>query len=336
MSAKMKRREFITLLGGAAAAWPLAARAQQPARVARVGFLVTASLESPDYRRIIEAFRQGLSQLGYREGQNIVIEFREAHGQTGRFSMLATELVRRDVDLIIAPSTPAARAARQVTTTIPIVAFSLGDPVEDGLVSSLARPGGNVTGLTFLGPELSAKRLQLLKDVVPTLSRVAALWHPGAFSERTTGEMLKTSEAAATALGLQLQMIAIRSHEELDGAFSPMIGDRIEAVFVFPSPLLFSGQQRIAALALRHRLPSMFVSNEFVHFGGLLAYGASITDLSRRGAIYVDKILKGAKPAELPVEQPTKFELSINLRTAKTLGIVVPANVQQLADEVIE
>jgi putative tryptophan/tyrosine transport system substrate-binding protein len=280
--------------------------------------------------------RQGLSQLGYREGQNIVIEFREAHGQPERFAMLATELVRRDVDLIVAPNTPAARAARQATTTIPIVGFALGDAVEDGLVSSLARPGGNVTGLTFLAPELTAKRLQLLKDVLPTLSRVAALWHPGAFGERTTGEMLKTSEAAATALGLQLQMIATRSHEELDEAFSSMTGDRIEAVFVFPSPLFFSGQQRIAALALRHRLPSMFVSNEFVHFGGLVAYGASITDLARRGAMYVDKILKGAKPAELPVEQPTKFELSINLRTAKTLGIVVSANVQQLADEVIE
>jgi putative tryptophan/tyrosine transport system substrate-binding protein len=332
----MRRRDFIALLGGAAAAWPLAAVAQQPARVPRVGYLLSGSLESAEYRRTIDAFRQGLGQLGYREGQNIVIEFREAHGQTGRFSMLATELVGRDVDLIIAPNTIAARAARQATTTIPIVAFALGDAIEDGLVSSLARPGGNVTGLTFLAPELTAKRLQLLKDVVPTLSRVAALWHPGAFSEHTTGEMLKTSEAAATALGLQLRMIAIRSHEELDGAFSPMIGDRIEAVFVFPSPLFFSGQQRIAALALRHRLPSMFVSNEFVHFGGLLAYGASIADLARRSAIYVDKILKGAKPAELPVEQPTRFELSINLRTAKTLGIVVPVNVQQLADEVIE
>jgi putative tryptophan/tyrosine transport system substrate-binding protein len=331
----MRRRNFIALLSGAAA-WPLAARAQQAARAARVGYLVTGSVESPVYRPTIDAFRQGLSQLGYREGQNIVIEFREAHGQPERFAMLATELVRRDVDLIVAPNTPAARAARQATTTIPIVGFALGDAVEDGLVSSLARPGGNVTGLTFLAPELTAKRLQLLKDVLPTLSRVAALWHPGAFGERTTGEMLKTSEAAATALGLQLQMIATRSHEELDEAFSSMTGDRIEAVFVFPSPLFFSGQQRIAALALRHRLPSMFVSNEFVHFGGLVAYGASITDLARRGAMYVDKILKGAKPAELPVEQPTKFELSINLTTAKTLGIVVSANVQQLADEVIE
>jgi putative ABC transport system substrate-binding protein len=170
---QMKRREFITLLGGAAA-WPIAARAQQPARVARVGYLLSGSLESAEYRRTINAFRQGLGQLGYREGQNIVIEFREAHGQTGRFSMLATELVGRDVDLIIAPNTIAARAARQATTTIPIVAFALGDAIEDGLVSSLARPGGNVTGLTFLAPELTAKRLQLLKDVVPTLSRVAA------------------------------------------------------------------------------------------------------------------------------------------------------------------
>jgi ABC-type uncharacterized transport system substrate-binding protein len=194
----MRRREFIALLGGAAAAWPLAARAQQPARVARVGYLVTGSVEAPDYRPTIDAFRQGLSQLGYREGENIVIEFREAHGQPERFGMLATELVRRNVDLIIAPNTPSARAARQATTTIPIVAFALGDAIKDGLVSSLARPGGNVTGLTFLAPELTAKRLQLLKDVVPTLSRVAALWHPGAFSERTTDEMLKTSEAAAT------------------------------------------------------------------------------------------------------------------------------------------
>jgi putative ABC transport system substrate-binding protein len=178
--------------------------------------------------------------------------------------------------------------------------------------------------------------LQLLKDVLPTLSRVAVLWHPDAFSERTTGEMLKTTEAAATALDLRLQMIAIRSHEELDIAFSPMVADRIEAVFVLPSPLFFSGQQRIAALALRHRLASMFVSNEFVQFGGLLAYGASIADLARRSTSYVDKILKGAKPSELPVEQPTRFELSINLRTAKALGIVVSTNVQQLADEVVE
>jgi putative ABC transport system substrate-binding protein len=232
----MKRREFILALGGAAVAWPRAARAQQPARVARIGYLVTGSLDSPEYRRIIDAFRQGLGQLGYREGQNIVIEFREAHGQTARFAPLAAELAGRDVDVIIAPSTAAARAARQATTTIPIVAFALGDAVADGLVSSLARPGGNVTGLAFLAPELTAKRLQLFKDVVPTLSRVAALWDPGAFGERTTGEMLKTSEAAAAALGLQLQMIAIRSHEELDAAFSAMIGDRIEAVFVFPSP----------------------------------------------------------------------------------------------------
>jgi len=335
----MRRREFITLLGGLAASavsWPLAARAQQPARVARIGYLVTGSLDSPEYRRIIDAFRQGLGQLGYREGQNIAIEFREAHGQTARFGPLAAELAGRDVDVIIAPSTAAARAARQATTTIPIVAFALGDAVADGLVSSLARPGGNVTGLAFLAPELTAKRLQLFKDVVPTLSRVAGLWDPGTFGERTTGEMLKTSEAAAAALGLQLQMIAIRSHEELDSAFSAMIGDRIEAVFVFPGPLFFSAQQRIAALALRHRLPSMFVYSDFVHLGGLLAYGASIADLARRSAIYVDKILKGAKPGELPVEQPIRFELAINLRTARTLGIVVSPNVQQLADEVIE
>src|SRR5262245_43866995 len=228
----MKRREFITLLGGAAAAWPLAARAQQPARVARIGYLVTGSLDSPEYRRIIDAFRQGLGQLGYREGQNIAIEFREAHGQTARFEPLAAELAGRNVDVIIAPSTAAARAARQATTTIPIVAFALGDAVADGLVSSLARPGGNVTGLAFLAPELTAKRLQLFKDVVPTLSRVAGLWDPGTFGERTSGEMLKTSEAAAVALGVQLQVIAIRSHEELDSAFSAMCGLRVSGPLV--------------------------------------------------------------------------------------------------------
>jgi putative ABC transport system substrate-binding protein len=331
----MRRREFITLLGGAAAC-PFAARAQQPAKVPRIGYIVTGSLESPQYRRTVDGFRQGLSQLGYVEGRNIAIEFREAHGQIERFSMLVTELVRSDVDLIVAPNTPAARAARQATTTIPIVAFALGDAVQDGLASSLARPGGNLTGLTFLAPELSAKRLQLLKDVLPALSRVAALWHPGAFSERTSSAMIETTGAAAAALDLQLQMIAIRSLEELDDVFATMIGDRIEAVLVFPSTMFFSGQQRIAALALRHRLPSIFIDNEFVRLGGFLAYGASIPDLARRSAIYVDKILRGAKPAELPIEQPTRFELSINLVTAKTLGIVVSTNVQQLADEVID
>src|SRR5262249_7063038 len=230
------------------------------------------------------------------------------------------------------------RACRSASNNdaIPIVAFALGDAVAAALVSRLGGPGGNVSGLAFLAPELTAKRLQLFKDVVPTLSRVAGLWDPGTFGERTTGEMLKTSEAAAAALGLQLQMIAIRSHEELDSAFSAMIGDRIEAVFVFPGPLFFSAQQRIAALAVRHRLPSMFVYSDFVHLGGLLAYGASIADLARRSAIYVDKILKGAKPGELPVEQPIRFELAINLTTARTLGIVVSPNVQQLADEVVE
>ena len=332
----MRRREFLSVLGGGAAAWPLAARAQRPGKVPRIGYLVSGSLQSAEHRPTIDAFRQGLRQLGYVEGQSIVIEFREAHGRIEKFSTLAAELVREGVDLILAPNSTAARAARQATATIPIVGFALADAIGDGLVASLARPGGNVTGMTFIGPELAAKRLELLKDIVPAISRVTALWHIDAFGERTTSEMLKSTESTAAALGLQLQTIGIRSHAELDGAFATIVASRTEGVLVFPSPLFFSGQRLIADLALRHRLPSTFVSNEFVQLGGLFAYGADLADLARRSAIYVEKILKGAKPADLPVEQPTKFVLSVNLRTAKALGLEVPPTLLARADEVIE
>jgi putative tryptophan/tyrosine transport system substrate-binding protein len=328
----MRRREFIAGLGGAAAF----STAALPAKVARIGFLVTGSLASPDTTVLVDGFQRGLRQLGYVEGQNIVIEYREAHGDIEQFGSLATELVRLNVDLIVAPNTPAARAARQATTTIPIVASALANPVEDGLVSSLAHPGGNVTGLTFLGPELTSKRLQILKDALPNLFRVAALWHRGAFGERTTNNMLETTDAAARTLQLQLKTVGVRSSEELNGAFFTMIRQDAQAVLVFPSPMLYGERRRIADLALRYRLPSISVDSEFAKVGGFIAYGASLTDLLHRCAVYVDKILKGAKPADLPVEQPTKFDLAINLKTAKTLGLEISPQLLARADEVIE
>jgi len=297
---------------------------------------VTGSLESPEVRVRRDAFRTGLRELGYVEGQNIVIEYRGADGKIERLLGLATELTRLKVDLIMAVATPAARAAQQATTAIPIVATAMGDPVRDGLVGSLARPGGNVTGTTFLGPELVPKRLELLKQALPRVSRVAGLWHPGAFSERTMRDMLKETEAAAGTLGVQLQLVGVRGPDEFDLAFSTMIRERAEALLVFPSTMLFAEGKRIVDLAAKHRLPSMFNAREFVDLGGLIAYGASIIDLNRRAATYVDKILKGAKPGDLPIEQPTKFDLVINLKTAKALGLTIPPSVLGRADQVIE
>jgi len=314
---------------------PLAA-AQQAAKIARIGFLATGSLGSPETQATFDAFRQGLRERGYVEGQNILIEYRAADGKIERFPGLATELARLKVDVILAANTPAARAVQQATTTIPIVVPVIGDPVGDGLVASLARPGGNITGLTFLGPELVPKRLELLKQALPKVSRVAALWHRDAFSERTTRDMLKATEAAARTLGVQLQLVEVRGPNEFDRAFSTMISERADALIVFPSTMLFNERTRIVDLAAKHRLPSMSQAREFVELGGLIAYGASITDLFRRAATYVDKILKGAKPADLPVEQPTKFELVINMKTAKALGLTIPASVLLQADRIIE
>jgi putative ABC transport system substrate-binding protein len=327
----MRRREVITLIGGAAVAWPLAARAQQ-AKVPRIGYLVTGSPVSP----VIDAFRQGLRERGYVEGQNIVIELRVAEGQLERFPALASELVRLKVDVIVAPNTPAARAVQQATTTIPVVVPVMGDPVRDGLVASLARPGGNITGLTFLGPELVPKRLALLKQALPTVSGVVALWHPAAYGERTMSDMMKQAEAAVRALDVHLRLVAVQGPDELERAFSTIGEERADALMVFPSPMLFNERRRIVDLAAKRRLPSMAMAREFVELGGLMSYGASITDLNRRGAAYIDKILKGAKPAELPVEQPTKFELLVNLKTARELGLTIPREFLLLADEVIE
>ncbi len=332
----MRRREFILALGGAAAAWPFAARAQQAPKVARIGYLTIGSLESPEARKSLDTFREGLYELGYIEGQNIVIEYRAADGKIERLPALAAELARLRLDLIVAGATPAGLAAQQAFTTTPIVVAAMGDPVRDGLVASLARPGGNITGTTFLGPELVPKRLALLKEILPKISRVAVLWHPGAFGERTMRDMLNEIADAAGTLGMQLQLVEVREPNELDHAFSTMARERAEALFQFPSAMLFSERRRIVELAAMHRLPSMFNGREFVQLGGLIAYGVSLSDLSRRSATYVDKILKGAKPSDLPVEQPTKFELIINLKTAKALGVEIPATVLARADEVIE
>jgi ABC-type uncharacterized transport system substrate-binding protein len=332
----MDRRAFIEAMAGSLLVAPLAAEGPQAGSVARIGYLAFGPLESPETRVALDAFRQGLHERDYVEGQNIAIEYRSADGKIERFPGLATELARLKVDLIVAPNTPAARAAQQATTTIPIVASAMSDPVGDGLVASLARPGGNITGLTFLGPELVPKLLGLLREALPKVTRVAALWTPGELGKPTTRDMLKGTEAAARALGVQLQLVGVRGPDEFDRAFSTMTKERAEALLVFPSPLLYAERRRIVDLVTKHRLPSMFNAREQVELGGLIGYGASITDLLRRGATLVDKILKGAKPGDLPVEQATKYELVINLKTAKALGLTIPPSLLQRADQVIE
>ena len=260
----------------------------------------------------------------------------ETDSRIERFADQASELVRLKVEIIVASNTPAARAAQRTTDTIPIVVPVMGDPVGDRLVASLARPGGNITGLTFLGPELLPKRLALLKEALPTASRVVALWHPGAYGERTMSDMMKETEAAARTLGVQLRLVAVQEPDELERAFSTIAGERADALLVFPSPMLFVERRRIVDLAAKYRLPSMAMGREFAELGGLIAYGASIPGLFRRSATYVDQVIKGAKPADLPVEQPTKFDLVINVKTAQALGIDVPSQLLARADEVIE
>jgi putative ABC transport system substrate-binding protein len=333
----MRRRDFIKAISGAAAALPLAARARPATKMPRIGVLSPGRSELPDSTlNMLNSFMQGLHELGYIEGQNIAIELQFAGWNSDRLRELAAELVGRKVDVIVAFSTPAARAAKQATSTIPIVAIAMADPVADELVASLARPGGNVTGTNFLGPELVAKRLQLLREVIPGLSRVAALWHPRAYSERTTAGVLKEIEAAARTLGIQLQLVPAAGPDDFASAFSAMTRERADALIVLPSPMLFGEYGRIVGIAANSRLPTMYAAREGVDVGGLMSYGANLPDLSRRTATYVDKILKGAKPAELPVEQPTKFEMVINLKTAKELGLTITREFQLLADDVIE
>ncbi len=328
----MKRREFIQLLVGAAAAWPLVARAQQMGKVPRIGVLNPGSSDTP----AATSFYEGLKNLGYVEGQNIAIERRYGAFNADRFRQLAAELVELKVDILVVMTTSPAHAAKQSTSTIPIVVAGMADPVGDELVASLARPGGNITGTTFLGPELVAKRLGLLKQTVPGLSRVAALWHPTAYGERTMEGLLKDTKVAALALGLQLQLAQVNGPKDLDGAFSVMTKERAEAFIALPSPMLFGEYKHIVELAAKNRLPAIYAAREFVIAGGLMTYGADLADVIGRAATYVDKILKGAKPADLPVEQPTKLEFLINLKTARELGLTIPRELQLLADELIE
>jgi putative tryptophan/tyrosine transport system substrate-binding protein len=309
---------------------PLTSQAQPAAHVPRLGLLIPSSFSAVASR--IEAFRHGLRDLGYVEGRNITLEYRFADGQADRLPALVAELVRLPVDVLVVDGTTAIRRAQHATTTIPIVMAVSGDPVGEGLVASLARPGGNITGLSSRAPELSGKRLELLKEAVPHFSRVAALWHRDA----PVGSYLQETQAAAQALGLQLQALAVRSPDEFDQAFAEMTRAHADALVLIPSALFFSHRTQLGTLAMQHRLPTMFLEREFVEAGGLMAYGPSLADLSRRAATYVHKILQGAKPADLPVEQPTKFELIINLKTAKELGLTIPSAVLFQADKVMK
>ena len=319
------------LLGGLFS--PVAAEAQQVAKIARIGYLATNLTTSP---HLPEAFRQGLRDLGYVEGRNVVIEYRSAEG-IERFPALAAELVALKVDVIfVGGGTRVALAAMQATKTIPIVFTGVGDPVTSGLVTNLARPGGNVTGLAGLGPELVGKRLEQLTQAVPGVSRVAVLWRPDALGERTDKDMLTGADVAARALGVRLQFVEARGPADFDRAFSDMTRARAGALTVLPSQMFLREHRRLVDLAAKNRLPAVYTSREFVDAGGLMSYGANVADMFRRAATYVDKILKGAKPADLPVEQPTKFDLVINLKTAKALGLKIPQSVLERADHVVE
>jgi putative ABC transport system substrate-binding protein len=325
----MRRREFITLLGGAVA-WPLPLRAQQSANVARIGFLRFGPASANAGR--IEALRAGLRQLGYVEGKNIVIEFRWAE-TVDQLPELAAELVRINVDVIFAMSSTEVEPTRQATKTIPIVFATHADPVGLGHVASLARPGGNITGLTLISPELSGKRIELLREAVPRLARLAVFWNP---SNPSHGETLKESETRARTLGLQTLPVEVRRAEDIDGAFATITRERASALFVLDDGLLFDERQLIVDMARRNRLPTVFGISGFAEAGGLMTYGAKQADLYRRAALYVDRILKGAKPANLPIEQPTSFELVINLKTAKALALKIPDSLLLRADRVIE
>jgi len=331
MSAQLKRREFITLLGGAAAAWPLAARAQQE-KVAHIGFLGTSSPSLE--RHLVDGFREKLRELGHIEGENIVIEYRWAEGQDGRLPDLAAELVRLQPNVIVTTGTPGALAAMQATKTIPIVMASSGDPVGAGLVASLARPGGHVTGFTIVGPQIEGKRLELLKEAVPELSRVAVLWNP---SNPALVSYFDTIENAGRTLRISLDPVAeVRRADELDNAFFAIASARPRALLVVADRFLLAHRKRIVEFAAAKRLPGMFPYREYVEAGGLMSYAPSNIELFRGAATYVDKILKGAKPGDLPVQEPTKLELIVNLKTSKAIGLTVPESFLLRADELIE
>jgi putative ABC transport system substrate-binding protein len=325
------RRKLVIALGAGALTAPIVAFAQQSAKDPRIGFL---SQFSPSVAAVwIHAFRQGLRDLGWVEGKNVSIEYRYSQGKSDRLPDLAAELVRLKVDIIVTSASTDAVAAKSATRTIPIVTASAGDPVASGLVESLARPGGNVTGLSQISPELAGKRLELLREIAPKLSSVAVLWNP-----QGTASPLgwKEIQAPARKLGVQLHSLEARSPDDFGKAFKDATNAHAGAIVVMPDPLFAGNLKRIAELAAKNRLPSIFHLREYADSGGLVTYGPDRTDMFRRAATYVDKILKGAKPADLPVEQPTKFELVINKKAAKALGLTIPQSLLIMADEVIE
>jgi putative tryptophan/tyrosine transport system substrate-binding protein len=326
----MRRRAFIKVIVGTAVAWPLVARAQQPAKVPRIGFLRFGPASA--YADRVEALRTGLRDLGYIEGKSIVIEFRWAE-TVDKLPELAAELVRMNVDVIFAMSSTEAEPVRQATKTIPIVFALHADPVGLGHVASLARPGGNITGLTIILTDLVAKQLEILKEAVPQATRIGVLFSPTAPSHRPAVQAVET---AGEKLGVQLVMMPARTVEDFEGAFSTMSRGHVGGFLAVTAPVTISHRARLADLALKHRLPGMFGSKENVEAGGLMSYSADFNDMMRRAAIYIDKILKGVKPAELPVEQASKYELIINLKTAKAIGLAIPESFLLRADKVIE
>jgi putative ABC transport system substrate-binding protein len=325
----MKRREFIALLGSAAAALPLPAAAQP--KIPRIGFMgnSTAALEA----NLLDAFREGLRELGYEEGRNIVIEYRWANGAYDYFPVLVAELIAAKVDAIVTAGTPAALAVKNATTNVPLVMVAVGDPIGTGLVPSLARPGGNLTGLSSIAPDLEGKRLQLLREVTPALSHVAMFinsLNPFHISS------MEQARAAAQAMGIKLQLHDIRKSEDLDDAFTAIRKERPDALLILADRVFLHNRERIVDFANEQRLPNVSAYKELVEVGGLMSYGPSYEDMHKRAAIYVDKILKGAKPADLPIEQPSKFTFIVNLKAAKTLGITVPSQLLGLVDQLIE
>jgi putative tryptophan/tyrosine transport system substrate-binding protein len=327
----MQRREFITLLSGIVAAWPLAARAQQPAKIPRIGFLgnSTATMEA----NLIGPLRDGLRELGYEEGRNVIIEFRWADGKYDQFPALVAELLAAKVDVIITAGTPATLAIKKATSTVPLVFIAVGDPVGTGVVPNLGRPGGNITGLSSIAPDLEGKRLELLREVVPKLSHVAFFLNPAnAFHTAS----MRQARVAAQSLGIKLQPMEVNKSEQLDGAFASIVKEKPDALLILADRVFLHNRKRMMEFAIQQRLPSVNAYRELVEAGGLISYGPSYEDMHRRAAVYVDKILKGTKPADLPIEQPTKFTLLINLKTAKTLGLTVPPTLVARADELIE